>query len=197
VSDWSELPDLAARRLGGMVLAANDEFFAPKERLLEPTAPVFVPGRYTDRGKWMDGWETRRRRDPGHDWCVVRLGVPGVLRGVVVDTTHFRGNQPEACSLDGLAADGADPPPAQLGPDAGWLPLVGRTALEADAEQRFAVDAPFRVTHVRLSVHPDGGVARLRLHGEPLPDLRTLAGPDGRLDLAAATSGGAAVAASE
>src|SRR6266540_2902081 len=157
VSDWSELTDLAARRLGGMVLAANDEFFAPKERLLEPAAPVFVPGRYTDRGKWMDGWETRRRRGPGHDWCVVRLGVPGVLRGVVVDTTHFRGNQPEA----------------------------------------FALDAPFRVTHVRLSIHPDGGVARLRLHGEPLPDLRTLAGPEGRLDLAAATSGGDAVAASE
>src|SRR6266540_2030703 len=224
VSDWSELTDLAARRLGGMVLAANDEFFAPKERLLEPAAPVFVPGRYTDRGKWMDGWETRRRRGPGHDWCVVRLGVPGVLRGVVVDTTHFRGNQPEAFSLDGLAADapaaagvaGAPPGagmagagghagpasggaglPSGLGPDAGWLPLVGRTTLEADAEQRFAVDAPFRVSHVRLSIHPDGGVARLRLHGEPLPDLRTLAGPEGRLDLAAATSGGDAVAASE
>jgi allantoicase len=214
VSDWSELTDLASTRLGGMVLAANDEFFAPKERLLEPAAPVFVPGRYTDRGKWMDGWETRRRRDPGHDWCVVRLGVPGVVRGVVVDTTHFRGNQPEAFSLDGLAADarepadlagapagadagGAGPPPPVLGPDAGWLPLVGRTPLEADAEQRFAVDAPFRATHVRLSIHPDGGVARLRLHGEPLPDLRALAGPGGRLDLAAATSGGDAVAASE
>jgi allantoicase len=190
MSDWPELPDLAARRLGGMVLEANDEFFAPKERLLKPDPPVFVPGRYTDRGKWMDGWETRRRRGPGDDWCIVRLGVPGVLRGVVVDTTHFRGNQPEAFSLDGLAA-------GEPAAGAGWVPLLGRTPLRADAEQRFDLDAPFRTTHARLVIHPDGGVARLRLHGEPLPDLRALAGPEGRVDLAAAVSGGYAVAASD
>jgi allantoicase len=195
VSGWAELVDLAAKRLGGMVVAANDEFFAPKERLLEPEPPVFVPGRYTDRGKWMDGWETRRRRDPGSDWCVVRLGVPGVVRGVVVDTTHFRGNQPEGFSLDGLAAEASAAMP-EVG-EPGWLPLLGRTPLEADAEQRFAVDAPVRVSHVRLTIHPDGGVARLRLHGEPLPDLRVLAGPGGRIDLAAAVNGGEAVAASE
>jgi allantoicase len=173
VHDWSQLVDLAARRLGGMVMAANDEFFAPKERLLEPAPPVFEPGRYTDRGKWMDGWETRRRRGPGCDWAVVRLGVPGVVRGVVVDTTHFRGNFPEAFSLDGLAAEGGpgvgDPigPGAgdPAGPEAGWIPLVPRTGLEGDAEQRFTVDAPVRVTHVRLVIHPDGGVARLRVHG--------------------------------
>jgi OHCU decarboxylase len=108
-----------------MVMAANDEFFAPKERLLEPAPPVFEPGRYTDRGKWMDGWETRRRRDPGHDWAAVRLGVPGVVRGVVVDTTHFRGNFPEAFSLDGLAAEGG---PAA---DAVWAGLTPQDWLEA------------------------------------------------------------------
>ena len=85
MSDVGTLPDLAARRLGGMVLLANDEFFAPKENLLEPADPVFDPDRYTDRGKEMDGWETRRRREPGHDWCIVRLGIPGIVRGVVVE----------------------------------------------------------------------------------------------------------------
>src|SRR5947199_7905623 len=89
-SDFTDLVVLAAERLGGAVLAANDEFFAPKENLLKTAPPVFVEGRYTDVGKWMDGWETRRRREPGHDWAIVRLGLPGVPRGVIVDTAHFR-----------------------------------------------------------------------------------------------------------
>jgi allantoicase len=197
VTDAWDLPDLAARRLGGMVLAANDEFFAPKERLLEPAAPVFEPGRYTDRGKWMDGWETRRRREPGHDWCVVRLGVPGVVHGVVVDTAHFKGNQPEACSVDGLAVPGDAAVLADPGAAGGWFELVPRTELQPDAEHRLPVAAPVRVTHLRLNIHPDGGVARLRVHGEPLPDLRLLAGPQGGLDLAAATSGGEAIDCSD
>jgi allantoicase len=190
--------DLAAKRLGGMALAASDEFFAAKESLLEPAAPRFMPGRFTDRGKWMDGWETRRRRGPGHDWCLVRLGVPGVVRAVVVDTTHFQGNQPAACSLDGLAADPAAPLDELLDPAAGWLELLGRTELAGDREQRFPVAAPARVSHVRLNIHPDGGVARLRVHGEPLPDLRALAGHAGAtLDLAAATAGGQVVGCSD
>jgi allantoicase len=191
-----QLLDLAAKRLGGMAVAANDEFFAPKERLLEPAAPVFAPGRYTDRGKWMDGWETRRRREPGHDWCVVRLGVPGVVHGVVVDTTHFKGNHAPACSLDGLTAPEQPRRDVPAGVD-GWAELLPRTELRPDAEQRLPVDQRVRVTHVRLNIYPDGGVARLRVHGEPLPDLRALAGPDGRLDLAAAASGGEAVACSD
>lgn len=177
--------DLAARRLGGMVVEANDEFFAAKENLLDPAPPVYVPGRYTDRGKWMDGWETRRRREPGNDWCVVRLGVPGVVHEAVVDTTHFRGNHPESLSLDGRTER------------AGWTELLPRTPLDADAEQRFRVAAPIRVTHVRLNIYPDGGVARLRLPGEPVPDLRGVAGADGRLDLAATANGGQVVACSD
>src|SRR6266404_7928038 len=94
--DFTELVDLASERLGGAVLFANDEFFAPKENLLKPAAPVFIEGKYTDLGKWMDGWETRRRRTQGLDWCIVRLGLPGIIRGVVVDTSHFKGNYPEA-----------------------------------------------------------------------------------------------------
>jgi allantoicase len=192
------LADLAAKRLGAMVLAASDEFFAPKERLLEPDPPVFRAGLYTDRGKWMDGWETRRRRGPGQDWALVRLGLPGVVRTVVVDTTHFRGNHPAACSVEGLDA-GAGAPPGQL-PDttADWHELLPRTPLEEDAEQRFPVEAQAPlVTHVRLNLYQDGGVARLRVLGEPSPDLRRLAVPDGRLDLAAAVNGAGVVACSD
>jgi len=100
------LIDLASARLGGRALKASDEFFAPKANLLQPGRGVFVEEKYTARGKWMDGWETRRRRGPpGHDWCIIRLGAPGVIRKVTVDTNHFRGNHPEAASLE--AASGS------------------------------------------------------------------------------------------
>ena len=101
--DFTDLVDLVSEKLGGAVLVANDEFFAPKENLLKATSPIFVEGEYTDRGKWMDGWETRRRRTPGHDWCIIRLGLPGIIRGVMVDTSYFRGNYPEHCSLAACA----------------------------------------------------------------------------------------------
>ena len=95
-----DLVDLASERLGAAVVAANDEFFASKENLIKPAPAIWIEGKYTERGKWMDGWETRRRREPGHDWCIVRLGVPGVIRGVDVDTAYFKGNYPEACAID-------------------------------------------------------------------------------------------------
>ena len=177
-------PDLAARRLGAEVLEANDDFFAPKENLLKPETPTFDPHAYTDRGKEMDGWETRRRREPGHDWGIIRLGIPGIVRVVVVDTSHFTGNYPDRCSLEGAVTtdDGLT--------DAEWVELVPESALEGDSRNVFQVEWPLRVTHVRLNIFPDGGVARLRVHGEPVPDLRTVLGPDGRGDVAAALAGG-------
>lgn len=190
------LVDLAARRLGGMVLAASDEFFAAKENLLEPLPPVFDPLAYSDRGKVMDGWETRRRRDPSgdpsHDWCIVRLGVTGIIDAVLVDTSHFRGNYPAAFELWGTLTDGGPP-----GEDADWVQLRPRSDLRGDAAQRFDVDAPLRVSHVRFDIHPDGGVARLRLLGRPLVDLRLAADHSGRLDLAAIINGGRAVGCSD
>src|SRR5260370_33653873 len=102
--DFTELVDLASERLGGAVLVANDEFFAPKENLLKPAKPIFLEGKYTDVGKWMDGWETRRRRGPGHDWSILQLGPHGAIHRVEVDTTHFKGNYPDSCSLE--ACDG-------------------------------------------------------------------------------------------
>ncbi|MEX2282003.1 MAG: bifunctional allantoicase/OHCU decarboxylase, partial [Gemmatimonadota bacterium] len=103
-----EYIDVASEKLGGATILANDEFFAPKEALVKPVAPVWKEGEYTERGKWMDGWETRRRRSPGYDWCIIRLGLPASLRAIVVDTAFFRGNYPEHCSLDGCAIDGHD-----------------------------------------------------------------------------------------
>src|SRR5207237_4391975 len=104
--DFTELVDRAYERLGSASLVANDEFFAPKENLLKPAAPIFIEDKYTDLGKWMDGWETRRRRTPGFDWCIIRLGLPGVIRGIVVDTSHFKGNYPEQCSIEACSIDG-------------------------------------------------------------------------------------------
>jgi allantoicase len=139
----------------------------------------------------MDGWETRRRREPGHDWCIVRLGIPGVVREVVVDTSFFRGNYPDRCSVEGVCVDGDDVEGAE------WFDLLPETALDGDSVNRFDVSSPYRVTHVRLNIVPDGGVARLRVLGEPLPDLRTLADPAGRAELAGSLSGGLVLDASD
>src|SRR5437763_7033951 len=132
--DFTELVDLAAERLGGAVLYANDEFFAPKEHLLKASAPIFIEGKYTDRGKWMDGWESRRRRTPGFDWCLVRLGLAGRVRGIVVDTAFFRGNFPESCSLEARgAAPHADV--EQLTSDAThWTEILPHSRLEGSSE---------------------------------------------------------------
>ena len=162
---FTDLPDLAAERLGSAVVEANDEFFAAKEGLIRATAPVWREGEYTDRGKWMDGWETRRRRTPGHDWATIRLGAPGIVRGVVIDTAFFTGNFPESASVDGCA-DGVGHPGSE------WFPLLPNVRLVGNAANAFAIDtATRRVTHVRLNIFPDGGVARLRVHGEVVPDL--------------------------
>lgn len=191
----SPLPDLACETVGGAAIAANDEFFAPKERLLRPEPAVWDEHRYTERGKWMDGWETRRRREPGHDWCIVRLGVPGVVQHAIVDTAHFRGNHAEACELHGTFL------PADAGVEAleaaEWTPLVGRTTLHGDHANRLDVDHEVLVSHVRLVIHPDGGVARLRLHGAAVPDWTGVAGAGQRIDLAAVHHGGRVVDASD
>jgi allantoicase len=197
MTDFTELVDLASERLGGAALYCNDEFFAERDNLLKSAPPVFVAGRYTDRGKWMDGWETRRRRTPGHDWCIVRLGVPGLVRGVVVDTSHFTGNYPESCSVEACCAPA--PAPLEALEGARWMEIVPRTKLAGDTHNALAVTGAARATHVRLRIYPDGGVARLRVHGEAIPEPRWLGRPgvEQDVDLAAVEHGGVVVAASD
>jgi len=195
--DFTEYIDLAAERLGGRVLAANDEFFAPKENLLKASAPLWIEDKYTDVGKWMDGWETRRRRTPGHDWCIVKLGLPGVVHGAVVDTSYFKGNFPEHCELEACAVDG-EPSVAQLEDHATkWFSLLPKSPLTGDARNSFPITPSSRVTHLRFNIFPDGGVARLRVHGEVVPDWPALARTGGEIDLAAVEHGGWVIVSSD
>jgi allantoicase len=195
--DFTELVDLAQERLGGAVLAANDEFFAPKENLLKASQPVFIEGKYTDLGKWMDGWESRRRRTPGYDWCIIRLGLPGRIRGVVVDTSHFKGNYPEHCSIEACTVEGhAD---ATLATDSSieWTEILPVSKLQGDSLNPFEVADERRFTHLRFKIYPDGGVARLRVYGEVLPDWKRLAARGGEIDLAAVEHGGLVLSCSD
>ena len=186
------LPDLASRQLGAGVVSASDELFAEKENLIRPEPPAFAAGTFGHKGKIYDGWETRRRREPGHDHAIVRLGVPGIVQGVVVDTAHFRGNYPPEVSVEAVSADGY-PSPAELAAMA-WQPLVVRSGARGDAVNSYAVADRHRWTHVRLSIYPDGGVARFRVHGEVLPDPAFLAGT---IDLAAMENGGRVASCSD
>ncbi|SEG84380.1 allantoicase [Nonomuraea solani] len=185
MSRFTDLPDLALRALGGSVVAASDESFAEKESLIRPGRPGFLAETFGNKGQVYDGWETRRRREPGHDWALVRLGLPGVIRGVVIDTAWFKGNYPPYASVEATAVEG-HPSPAEL-LAAPWTEIVPKTGLKGDAEHHFDVADETRYTHVRLTIHPDGGVARLRVHGEVRPDLSVHDGLS--LDLAALANG--------
>jgi allantoicase len=191
--DFTDLIDLAAEQLGGLVVAANDEFFAPKEAMLKSAPAEWREGVYTERGKWMDGWETRRRREPGYDWAIVRLGVPGVVRGVVIDTSFYRGNYPDRASIDACAVSGT--PSVEELTNAAWHELLPQVQLAGDTRNEFPVESDARVTHLRLNIYPDGGVARFRVYGDVRPDPRALEGD--AVDLAAMENGGYVVLCSD
>jgi allantoicase len=197
------LPDLASRSLRGSVIAASDEFFAEKENLINPGAPTFSPHTFGHKGQVYDGWETRRRRGSGRslpadgdqDWVIVRLGAPGVVHAVVVDTAYFTGNFPPACSVEACWADGY-PDLAALD-SARWVEIVARSPLKGDTPHVFEIppQARHRYSHVRLRIYPDGGVARLRVHGAVVPDPSLLEGMT--FDLAALENGADVVACSD
>jgi allantoicase len=187
--------DLASRWLGGSVIAASDESFGEKENLLVPAAAAFEPGNYGHRGEIVDGWETRRRREPGHDWALVRLGAPGAITAVEVDTSFFTGNYPPECAVHACGAEGY-PSPAELLDDAAeWDELVPRSPLAGDTRTVFPVVDKHRYTHIRLSAFPDGGIARLRVFGQVIPDPRGL--EELTIDLASQEYGGVVAASSD
>lgn len=187
---FADLLDLASSAHGGVVLRATDDFFAGRDNLLSPATPVFDPDRFTERGKWMDGWESRRKRESGHDHAVIRLGVAGVIRGVDIDTRHFLGNHPPFAAVDAIALPAGDPDDD----DPRWEPLVPQSALRPGRANLFAVADDRRWTHLRLHIYPDGGVARLRVWGRPCPAAVAEPGPR---DYAAAIAGGRALACSD
>ncbi|MDG4665265.1 allantoicase [Mycobacterium sp. 236(2023)] len=195
-SHFLSLPDLAARSAGGAVLWANDDVFAEKENLINPAPAEHRPSTFGHKGQIYDGWETRRRRGvttESHDSAIVRLGVPAIVRGVVVDTAFFTGNYPPQISVEAAYVEGY-PPLDELLEKAEWTTIVERTGVNGDTRNPFKTNSTRRWTHVRLSIFPDGGVARFRVHGEGLlnPDFAK----DMTLDLAALENGGRITACS-
>jgi allantoicase len=182
--EWIQLEQ---PRLGTRVTFATDEFFAAKDRLIQPADPVYIADRYDDHGKWMDGWESRRRRTPGSDYCIIRLGVPGVVRGVDIDTSYFTGNYPPQASIDACVSDDDEP-------EAGWTEIVPMTELAGDSHHYVAVASEHTWSHLRLNIYPDGGVARLRIYGEVRPGSDI---GEGSINLLALRNGGRALAASD
>ena len=174
-------------RLGSRVTFASDEFFAAKERLIDPAEPKFIDDKYDDHGKWMDGWESRRRRTPGHDCCVIRLGVPGIIRGLDIDTSYFTGNYPPQASIEVCVSD-------EDVPEDGWSELLAKTDLSGDAHQLIPIHNDNSWTHLRLNIFPDGGIARLRIFGEVQPDAPE---EEGVMDLVALRHGGRALSCSD
>ena len=161
-----DLIDLVSESNGGRTLLASDEFFAPKENLLKPGRGEFISDKYTDRGKWMDGWESRRKRTVGHDWCILRLGKPGVIKELDIDTNHFVGNFPSQASVDACrvptftALD-------EIMDEVEWTEILSRVKIQGDSQNRFAIHYEESLTHIRLNIYPDGGVARFRVYGNP------------------------------
>ena len=196
-TEFTNLADLASARVGGRAIATNDDFFASKSNLVKPGPAVWIPDKYTSKGKWMDGWESRRRRVPGHDWWIVRLGMRGIVHGVNVDTSHFTGNYPSHCSIEAIDL-ASDPRPsvyATEGPP--WTTLLEKTALRGNGDNFIAIGDRRAWTHVRLSIYPDGGVARLRVHGEVSVDWKKVASGNRVVDLASITNGGLFLDASD
>lgn len=184
VQKWVQLE---RPRLGSRVTFATDEFFGAKERLIKGAEPVFIDDKYDDHGKWMDGWESRRKRSEGHDFCVIRLGVHGVIRGFDVDTSHFTGNFPPEASIEACVNEQDNP-----GEDADWQEIQPRIALQGDSHHFLHINNDRAFTHVRLHIYPDGGIARLRIFGEVKPDWSEVSRDD-YLDLFALENGGRAI----
>lgn len=206
-ASFTGLVDLAVSDLGGRAVATSDDFFAGAENLVRPERAVFIPDKFTERGKWMDGWESRRKRTPGHDWCILELGATGKVLGLDIDTAHFNGNHPSYASVEGVYA----PRGSSLAEleQLTWSELLPQSPLRPDSQNLFAAsvdgEGARAVNFIRLNIFPDGGVARLRVFGQVVPEwspeehdaeTRTRVSP-AWVDLAAVKNGAVALACSD
>ena len=185
------LINLAADKLGAKALACTDDFFAEKENLIKPGRGIFIADKYTDRGKWMDGWESRRKRVEGHDWCIVKLGAPGNIKGFDIDTNHFLGNHPPFASIEACYAPNVED--EKITNDSiSWTEILPKSPLNPGSQHYFSCSDNRLFTHVKLHIYPDGGVARLKVYGEVKKDWTTVSATE-TIDLAAATNGAKSV----
>jgi allantoicase len=191
---FAQLTDLASERLGGKVLYATDDFFAEKENLIKPTRGIFITDKYTDRGKWMDGWESRRKRTAGHDWAVIQLATPGSITGFDIDTNFFLGNHPPHASVEAVYLLDADPVKDWDAVD--WKEVLPQSHLDAGSQNFYESNSNEIFTHIRLHIYPDGGVARLRVYGEVFKNWDAVDANE-EVDLAAALNGGKAIACND
>jgi len=152
--------NLSDPRLGSKVIFKTDDFFASANRIINPSPPIFKEGVFDKHGKWMDGWETRRRRGKGFDYLIIKLGKPGRIFNVDIDTTHFSGNQPTYASLEACQNI------KKLNNSSKWTKILNYKKLEPNKNHKFSIKNKSVFTHVKLNIYPDGGVARLRLYGE-------------------------------
>jgi allantoicase len=191
---FAELTDLAAERLGGKVLYATDDFFAEKENLIKPGRGIFITDKYTDRGKWMDGWESRRKRVPGHDWAIVQLATAGRVIGFDIDTNFFLGNHPPHASVEAVYIDNA----AVITDwdTLAWKEILPKCHLDAGSRNFYESNSDELFTHIRLHIYPDGGVARFRVYGEVFRNWDAVSANE-EIDLAAALNGGKAIACND
>lgn len=191
---FTKLTDLAAERLGGKVLFCTDDFFAEKENLIKPTRGIFITDKYTERGKWMDGWESRRKRTSGHDWAVIQLATSGKIVGFDIDTNFFLGNHPPHASIE--AANIVNPEVINDWDKVEWKEILLKSHLDAGSQNFYESNSDEIFTHIRLHIYPDGGVARVRVYGEVFKNWNTVS-TDEEIDLAAAINGGKAIACND
>lgn len=183
--------NLADARLNSRVIHVSDEWFAPAERMLQPSSAQWQADLYDANGKWMDGWESRRKRSVGHDFAIIQLGVPGVIKGVDIDTAFFTGNYPPSASLDACFCPTGTPTA-----DTPWQEILPAVNLQGNQQHLHRIDDPQPYSHLRLNIYPDGGIARLRVYGTPFHDW-SQHGPTDEIDLAAALNGGRALACND
>lgn len=185
---YTSLIDLASEKLGGKALVCSDDFFAEKENLLKPGRGIFIADKYTDRGKWMDGWESRRKRTPGYDWCIIQLGASGIIKGLDIDTNFFLGNHPPFASVEVCNVEGTPSNEYLLSDKVVWTEITPKSHLDPGSQNFFEVNSDKIWTHLRLNIYPDGGVARLKVYGEVYKNW-SLVKPDELIDLASAVNG--------